>query len=87
VSQIPGGGTPDSTTAKRQLKNLQDTQSEMMAKYPEEYGNYKKEKPYVSKAAATPEPPKGATNPVFKSATDKTIIGHMVNGQYVPLAQ
>jgi hypothetical protein len=87
VSQIPGGATLDSTTAKRQLKNLQDTQSEMMAKYPEEYGNYKKEKPYVSKTAATPEPPKGATNPVFKSATDKTIIGHMVNGQYVPLAQ
>jgi len=37
-------------------------------------------------APAKPTPPKGATNEVYKSATDKTVIGHMVNGRYVPLA-
>jgi hypothetical protein len=36
-------------------------------------------------APETPAPPKGATNEVYKSATDKTVIGHMVNGKYVAL--
>jgi hypothetical protein len=31
------------------------------------------------------QPPAGASNPVFKSATDRTVIGHIVNGQYVPV--
>ena len=71
VSQIPGGATLDSTTAKRQLKNLQDTQSEMMAKYPETYGNYKKELPYASKTdspakAAVGQPPTEPLKPGMK---------------------
>jgi len=33
------------------------------------------------------EAPAGATNEVYKSATDHTVIGHMVNGKYEPLKQ
>jgi hypothetical protein len=35
--------------------------------------------------APPPKAPEGATNEVYKSATDHTVIGHMVNGKYVAL--
>jgi hypothetical protein len=44
-------------------------------------------KPEKSKEQATPKAPEGATNPVYKSQTDKTVIGHMVNGKFVKLAK
>jgi hypothetical protein len=83
VNQLPGGSTPDSATALRQMAALQRTTTGMMGKYPEEYGDYKKAKPYEGKGSETA--PAGATNPVYKSATDHTVIGHMVDGKYVPL--
>jgi hypothetical protein len=46
TDQIPNGATPDSKTAIRQLMNLQQTQNELMKKYPEKYQDYAKETPY-----------------------------------------
>jgi hypothetical protein len=36
-------------------------------------------------STSAPEAPKGATNEVYKSAKDHTVVGHMVNGHYVAL--
>jgi hypothetical protein len=48
TDQLPNGATPDSTTARRQLDNLQRTQNELASKYPDKHGSYTKEKPYES---------------------------------------
>jgi hypothetical protein len=84
VDQMPGGSTPDNATALRQMAALQKTSSGLMGKYPDDYADYKKSKPYAAKNTPAPE---GATNEVHKSKTDNTVIGHMVNGTYVPLEQ
>lgn len=84
VDQMPGGSTPDNATALRQMAALQKTASGLMGKYPDDYADYKKSKPYAAKNVPAPE---GATNEVHKSKTDNTVIGHMVNGTYVPLEE
>lgn len=45
TDQIPNGATADSKTAKRQMKDLQETQDELSKKYGN-YGDYKKIAPY-----------------------------------------
>ena len=45
VKQIPGGDTADSTTAKRQIANLQATQDRLM----KQYGDTDKVQPYGMK--------------------------------------
>ncbi len=42
---------------------------------------------YGKPAAKAAVAPAGATNEVYKSATDKTVIGHMVDGKYVALGK
>jgi hypothetical protein len=46
TAQIPDGSTPDSKTAKNQMINLQRSQDELTADYPETYKGFKKEKAY-----------------------------------------
>jgi len=71
TDQIPGGNTPDSKTARRQMDNLQQVQDDVMRRYPNERGGYKKEKPYQYAGTA----PTGATDEVVK---DGKVIGHVV---------
>jgi hypothetical protein len=62
ADQIPNGATPDSKTAKRQMDNLQETHTEFMGNYPEQYGNYTKEKPYkAGQQSKQTEQPKTVT--------------------------
>ena len=49
VNQLPGGSTPDSPTALRQMDALQKTTTGLMGKYPEKYADYTKAKPYEAK--------------------------------------
>jgi hypothetical protein len=49
VNQLPGGSTPDSATAARQMGALQNTVKGLMGKYPEKYADYTKAKPYEAK--------------------------------------
>jgi hypothetical protein len=51
ADQIPNGDTPNSTQAHRLLDNMQQMQSDLMQRYPDERGDYKKEQPYTSSAA------------------------------------
>lgn len=96
ADQLPNGATPDADTAKRQMKNLFTTQSDLMQKYPDRYQNYEREKPYESKQAeAEPkqkEPtalpagvPSGATH-VYRDAQNN-IVGYALNGQYHALTK
>lgn len=85
ADQIPNGDTPDSQTAKRQLKNLFETQQDLMGKYPDRYQSFNKEKPYA--AAAPVQAPKGATDEVVVGGK---VTGHLIPGEngkkkYVPL--
>lgn len=64
VAQIPGGATPDSVAARRQLSNLQATQSELMNKYPDVYGSYTKVKPYKA-SQTTPTSRSTGARPSF----------------------
>jgi hypothetical protein len=43
VSQIPGPGTADSTMARRQLGDFNETLTELKKRYPDKFGGYKKE--------------------------------------------
>ena len=74
VNQLPGGSTPDNATALRQMSALQRTSSTLANKYPEEYGDYKKTKPYEAKNAPAPT---GATGEVV---VDGKIVGHVITG-------
>lgn len=51
VNQIPGGSTPDSATALRQMGALQRTATGLMGKYPDQYADYTKSKPYAQHSA------------------------------------
>jgi hypothetical protein len=53
VNQLPGGSTPDSATAARQMGALQGTVKGLMGKYPDKYADYTKAKPYEAKAQGT----------------------------------
>ena len=53
VNQLPGGSTPDSATAARQMGALQNTVKGLMGKYPDKYADYTKAKPYEPKAQGT----------------------------------
>jgi hypothetical protein len=70
ADQIPNGATPDSKTATHQLANLQETQTELMSKYPEHYQNYTKATPYQAKAkAAEAHVPGGQASGLKEGAT------------------
>jgi hypothetical protein len=58
ISQIPGPGTASSKQALRQLEDLQQTQNELMKKYPEKYGNYTKTHPWAAKGNVASSAPR-----------------------------
>jgi hypothetical protein len=71
VNQFPGGSTPDSATALRQMAALQKTASTLTSKYPEQYADYTKVKPYEPKSKAA-EIPQGTTHTGVSSVDGKT---------------
>ena len=81
ADQLPNGATPDSKTAQRQMRNLFTTQQDLMGKFPERYQNYSKEPPYAFSAGTAPT---GATHEVVQN---NKVVGHVVNGKYVPLKE
>jgi hypothetical protein len=73
ADQIPNGETPDSKQARRLMDNMQQMQTDLMGRYPDERGSYKKEKPYQYGGGVTA--PTGATDEVVK---DGRVIGHVI---------
>lgn len=74
ADQIPNGATADSATARRQVDNLQATQAELMKNYPEKYGDYTKEKPYV-RGGRTTSPGGAGLPPAGAIIRDYTAVG------------
>jgi hypothetical protein len=70
ADQLPNGATPDSKTAVRQMRNVQEMHTDLMKQYPDRRGTFKKESAFEPEAAPT-----GATDEVVK---DGRVIGHVV---------
>jgi hypothetical protein len=64
TDQLPNGATADSKTALRQMRDIQETQNELSAKYPDDNSRgFTKIKPSKAGGSASNEPPRPDTVP------------------------
>ncbi len=88
VNQLPGGSTPDTNTAMRQMASLQRVLTGLNTKYPDKYADYTKTEPYAvenaapedtaaGEAKAAKAAPKAAAKPATKG-------GYSPNNPFAP---
>lgn len=89
LSQLPGPSTPDSTAAKRQLADFQETLHGLKAKYPDKYGSYRKESDEELKHAGEKEAGGAGGGEQGKPVMLKgQLVGHTIDGKtMIPLAK
>lgn len=83
IAQIPAGGTADSTMARRQISNLQQTQDRLNSQYADDG----KAKPYQMKQGGGGDPTGGLGPPqpgekaVYSDASHTKFLGYSIDGK------